>query len=66
VTPCGCQAIYLIAIYELLLLSKVSVSETIEYRRRMRRMRRVSNFDDGKVTTTTTTTKKILTPFQAQ
>ena len=63
VTPCGCQAIYLIAIYELLLLSKVSVSETIEYRRRMRR---ISNFDDGKVTTTTTTTKKILTPFQAQ
>jgi hypothetical protein len=46
-------------------LSKVSVSETLEYRRRKRRMRRISNSDDGKVTTTTIP-KKILTPFQAQ
>jgi hypothetical protein len=46
-------------------LSKVSLSETLEHRRRKRRMRRISNSDNGKVTTTTIP-KKILTPFQAQ
>jgi hypothetical protein len=62
----GGSEILRVAIYELLLLSKVSVSETIEYRRRKSRRRRISNWDDSKVTTTTATTKKILTPFQAQ
>jgi hypothetical protein len=62
------EAIALIAIYELLLLSKVSVSEAREYRRRKRPN---NNDDDASITTTTTTTattqkEEILTPFQAQ
>ena len=57
----GCEAIALIAICELLLLSKVSVSEAKEYRRTGRGR---PNNDDDAITTTTTT--EILTPFQAQ
>jgi hypothetical protein len=57
----GFEAIDLIAICELLLLSKVSVSKAIEYWRTRRR--RTKN--DDAITTTTTTTE-ILTPFQAQ
>ena len=57
------EAIALIAIYELLLLSKVSVSEAREYRRRKRHN---NDDDDDAITTTTATQKEILTPFQAQ
>jgi hypothetical protein len=60
------EAIALIAICELLLLSKVSVSEAREYRRRKRPN---NDDDDASITTTTTPTatqKEILTPFQAQ
>jgi hypothetical protein len=53
------EAIDLIAIYELLLLSKVSVSEDTKYRRR----RLPNNRDDVVITATQ---KEILTPFQAQ
>jgi hypothetical protein len=53
------EAIDLIAIYELLLLSKVSVSEDTKYRRR----RLLNNHDDVVITATQ---KEILTPFQAQ
>ena len=50
------------AIYELLLLSKVSVSEDIEYRKR----KRLNKDEVMAITTTTTTNTKILTPFQAE
>ncbi|MGH9989446.1 MAG: hypothetical protein ACREAS_03325, partial [Nitrososphaera sp.] len=47
-------------------MSKVSVSEDIEYRS-TRRGRRPNNDDNDAITTTTmTSTNKILTPFQAQ
>jgi hypothetical protein len=61
------EAIDSIAICEPLLLSKVSVSEDIEYRSK-RRGRRPNNDDNDAITTTTmtTTTKKALTPYQAQ
>lgn len=56
------MAINLIAINELLLLSKVPISEAIEYRKRKR-----LNKDEAIATTTTTTTNtKTLTPFQAE
>src|SRR3712207_3673881 len=57
------RAINLIDICEHLLLSKVSVSEDIEYRRK-----REPNKGGGTVTTTTSTTRKteLLTPFQAE
>jgi hypothetical protein len=63
VASCGCEAIYLIAVCEPLLLSKMSVSEGIDYRRKRGKS---SNNVDGEVIATTTTKKKILTPFQAQ
>ena len=52
------MAINLIAINELLLLSKVPISEAIEYRKRKR-----LNKDEA---ITTTTNTKTLTPFQAE
>jgi hypothetical protein len=56
------RAITLIAFCEHLLLSKVSVSEGIECRRK-----REPNKDDATITATTTTTKtNLLTPFQAE
>jgi hypothetical protein len=55
------RAINLIAIAEYLLLSKVSVSEGIEYRRK-----REPNKNDATIITTTTTKTKLLTPFQAE
>src|SRR3712207_2209467 len=60
---CKTRAINLIAICEHLLLSKVSVSEDIEYRRK-----REPNKGGETVTTTTPTTRKteLLTPFQAE
>jgi hypothetical protein len=54
------KAINLIVIYELLLLSKVSVSEGMEYR-----TKRGSKNNDP-IATATTTQTKILTPFQAE
>jgi hypothetical protein len=54
------KAINLIVIYELLLLSKVSVSEGTEYR-----TKRGSKNNDP-IATATTTQTKILTPFQAE
>lgn len=57
------RAINLIAICEHLLLSKVSVSEGIEYRRKKEANKNESTIT---VTTNTTTKTKLLTPFQAE